>query len=989
MSTPRSVRLIACWISSLAAVAIAARAFAATPDSAADHASVLAGVVVNKNTGDRLEGATVRISGTEQVVSTARGGSFAFPVAPGTYVLEVNFTGLEPAHESVTVGAGETTHVEVPLTAEYYRLEKFTVKGLREGNALAIEMQRAAANAKTVVATDAHGTPASNPGELLGRIPGVAVDWAGDVNGMYIRGLDSNFISIMIDGNNFATSVGSGPARSFNLRALGTSNIATAEVVRAPLPDMPANAVAGFVNLTSARAFDNPGRVIDFSVGTQWIARPGVDAPHRDRPGFDQFTLRFSDVYSVWGGQNNLGISLTGSQQRSIFTADGTNGLAAIGAAFVLPTAANGLSSPLRSSFGAIDYYDEPVTLRTLGLSIDYKLSESTYLYFKNTFNENGHKGYAGNVRWSVDVPNNAASFAPGSTYNLETALPSATSTSRILSTRSQRLDLSYAMSTGFEHKMMGGSALLSADFNFSTTNSFFPSTSQVTASMNNVGWQLDRTAQSGWFPAFRQTAGPSIYDANNYTPTTNFRATFRGPAQRIGFRSDFKKTFDFGVPVFLKTGIRFEEDSRRQDTNRSDYTYIGPAGFGPYVGETYAITAGKYGPFPFFPLPTLGGPNDIYQNRALWTQTAADAYNSVVNTNNSDSEFDEKIAAAYVMGGITLGKLKITSGVRVERTETEGKAYQTQASAAAGTSSITTLTPEQNAARARLRFAPGMTTTEGDYANVFPGVHFVYEPMRKLLLRASYNKSISRPVIASLLPTNTVNDDTRVITAGNPALKPFTSDNFEVAVQKYFEPVGMFEASVFLKEIKNYTRTISTVVGTGPDNGFDGQYGGYTLNSPLNTGNARIRGFELSYQQQYTFLPGFFRGFGSFANFSYTQAQGDFGTTTFQKRLGNQRPRTANAGISYVAYGLQARLLANWQDSYYITGAGATSVYADPRTLVDLKTQYRISSRYEVYFDVLNMTNEFTRTQVLEGGLKYDSLRSGVIYRTGVKLSF
>jgi hypothetical protein len=684
-----------------------------------------------------------------------------------------------------------------------------------------------------------------------------------------------------------------------------------------------------------------------------------------------------------------LGIKLTASQQSSIFTADGTNGLAGIAAAFVLPTATNGVTTPLRSSFGAIDYYDKPVSLRTIGLNFDYKLSDSTYIYLKNTFNENGHKNYAGNVRWGVDVPNSPASFAPGSSYELQTALPSATSTSRILSTRSQRLDLSYAMSTGFEHKMMRGTALLSADLNFSSINSNFPSTSQVTASMNGVGWQLDRRGQPGWLPTFRQTAGPSIYDPNNYTPTTNFRATFHGPAQRIGFRLDFKKTYDFGVPVYSKTGFRFEEDSRRQDTNRADYTYVGTSGFGPYVGETYKVTAGKYGPFPFFPLPTTGGANDIYQNRALWTQTSADAYNSVVNTNNSDSKFNERIGGAYMMGGITLGKLRITSGVRFEQTATEGMAYQTQASAAAGTSSIPSLPPDQNAARAKLRFASGMTKTNGDYKNVFPGVHFVLEPLSKLLLRASYNKSISRPAISSLLPINTVNDDTRVVTAGNPTLKPFTSDNFEVAVQKYFEPVGIFEASVFLKEIKNYTRTISTIVGTGPGNGFDGQYAGYTLNSPLNTGDARIRGFEISYRQQYTFLPGFFRGFGSFANFSYTQAQGNFGTTTFQKRLGNQRPRAANVGLSYVAYGLQARLLANWQDAYYITGAGSASVYADRRLLVDLKTQYRVNERYELYFDVLNMTDEFTRTQVLEGGLKYDSLRSGIVYRTGVKLSF
>ena len=37
------------------------------------------------------------------------------------------------------------------------------------------------------------------------------------------------------------------------------------------------------------------------------------------------------------------------------------------------------------------------------------------------------------------------------------------------------------------------------------------------------------------------------------------------------------------------------------------------------------------------------------------------------------------------------------------------------------------------------------------------------------------------------------------------------------------------------------------------------GRYAGFNLSSTQNIGNARIRGVELSYQQQYSFLPGIF----------------------------------------------------------------------------------------------------------------------------------
>ena len=262
-------------------------------------------------------------------------------------------------------------------------------------------------------------------------------------------------------------------------------------------------------------------------------------------------------------------------------------------------------------------------------------------------------------------------------------------------------------------------------------------------------------------------------------------------------------------------------------------------------------------------------------------------------------------------------------------------------------------------------------------------------EPWARLQLRASYNKSITRPAVANLLPTTTVSDDTRLVTAGNPDLKPYTSDNFEVAVQRYFEPVGLFEVSAFLKQIDNYTRSIDGIVPTGPDNGFEGQYAGYTLRQVQNAGSARIRGIEVSYQQQYSTLPGFWRGFGSFANFTYTQAEGDFGGLTVQNRLANQRPRAANAGLSYVGFGAQLRLLANWNDRYYRSGDGTAAVYSDPRLMLDFKGQYRISRRAELYFEAMNLTNEFAQTFVREGGLKYNAQRQGTLYATGIKLSY
>ena len=977
---------------SLSFPAPAAAAETPPAGSAVRAQGLVSGRVQNQATKRYLEGALVAVQGTNLSASTGPGGEFTLSLPVGPQTLRIEYTGLDPQQVAVNVPETGRATVEVSLTSEVYKLQAFTVEGIREGAALAIQRQREAENAKTVVAADTHGAPATNPGELLGRIMGISVDNVSDVGAIYVRGLGADFVTLMVDGNDIATATAGGNSRNGAMRAQSTANVESVELIRAPTPDMPANAVGGQVNMVSRRGFDRRERLTELTLGSRQIFRPGMEGPrYRDRFALDQVVLRYGDAFSVGGEKKNLGVDFTLSHNQTTFSSNGLNDSAA---SYLFPTTANGLTSPLQRSFAVLEYADRPVRLRTAGLNIDYRLGSRTSVYWRNTLNENGHTGVAGNVQWTMATTASPASFAPGSTYDQQTALPTANSRSTLLSGRGERLDTTYATSAGISHRLFADeSGLLEVDFNYSHIDSDGRLGSNVSAEVANVGWRLDRGGASGWFPRFTQTAGPSIYDPANYRPTTMLITKNRAEAERSGARVNFRKNFALAVPAYVKTGLRYDSSEREVDNERTNYTYAAsaPTGIAPFMDPerlSYGLTNGKYGPFPFLVQATTGGSRDLAQRLDLWQQTAADVYNDVVQSKGSDSAYAEKIAAGYFQGGVTLGKLRTMAGLRVEQTKTEGQAYETSASASAGTSSVASLAPGENRARALKRFSVPVRTVGADYVDVFPGIHFVYEPARQIQVRASYNRSISRPPIGSVLPNNTVNEDSRVVTAGNPALKPFSSDNFEVAVQKYFHPIGLFECSVFLKEITNYSRTIATIIGAGPDNGFDGNYEGYTLSRPLNTGNARIRGIEVGYQQQFTRLPGLWRGFGAFANFTYTQAEGNFGTTLFQRELANQRPRTANGGISYVAHGSQLRLLGNWDDRFYRGGAGQVATYSDPRFILDFKGQYRINRRYEVFFEAMNLTNEFVTTTVMSNGMKAFTLRKGIFVTAGMKIS-
>ena len=969
--------------------------------TASSGRGTVVGYVSNENTEQLLENATINVEGTSIAATSERGGGFSISLPGGSYTLIVRYTGLSTLNVPVTVVAGQTTTKNIALTSGVYKLDPYMVTGLREGQAAAIQQQRSADNVKTVVSIDAFGNPAANPGELLARLPGVSVELqSGEVRNVLVRGFTSDHVSLMVDGNPIASSEGTVNSRIMNISQIATNNLESVELIKAPTPDMNANAIGGYVNVRTKRAFDRaPGRMISLSAGTRWTDFKNKDIRGKDKPEFDSFQFGYSDVYSIFEERNNLGLSFSVGYRSSPLLLDeaGTFTGLTITNHFLLPTATNGLTSPIQRQFGTGTLFWPETRNINVGLNLDYKLSNNTYIYLKNTFNDNSNMSQDSGInRFTVaSTATTAAGFAPGSNYMVSEALPSATSIAR-LTTNFQRKTLAhYAVSTGFEHKMPNNDSKLEVDLSYSLARSGYPIVSQITAYLPGIGFKIDRTKGTDEFhPLFTQTAGPSIYDPANYTVTTpgqrSFRQTYKIPNEVMGARMDYKKNFSLGVPSYVKVGGKISQDVRKYKNSPEYFTYNGPQGIGGFLAPAHKSGDDLYGPFPHMQGLFSELPGDAYAaDPSRWGKSGRDLYDTVyyINGGGINTKLTEKVQAGYIMGSIQLAKLRIVPGVRVERTLTAARGRKTNASVESGTSYVATLSDAENAERA-LKSVQPVETNKSSYVKVHPGLHMIYEPFTKLLVRASYNNSITRPPVLNLVPSsNTVNDDTDTITISNPKLKPYTSDNFELAAQKYFEPVGSFEVGVYLKEIKNYFRSIQTFVPEGSDNGFGGQYAGYRLNQAVNVGAARYRGFEFNYQQQFSFLPGFWRGFGLTANYTYTQAQGLFGGTTYLKQIANIRPRFGNVSLSYSGHGLDARLLANYQGAYYRGGAGVTTLWGNSQLMLDLKAQYRITRRYQVYFEASNLLDENVSTYVQEGGLPLYAQKQGTLFAAGINV--
>ncbi len=249
------------WLALALAPSSPAAVASSTESLVTDPAGFVSGRVSNEATGAYLAGATVQIEGSALMAVTATDGSFFLRVPPGRHELVATYTGLNSGRQSIAVDAGGRVVQNFDLTAEIYQLAAFVVAGEREGNAAAIMQQRTALNTKNVISTDAFGSLAGNPADLLEKITGITVDRVGgDIRSIMIRGVSDTFNSVQIDGARVANI---NVDRGFQFQNIGSDHIESIELIKASTPDMDADAIGGTVNLKSRSAFNliNPSRI--------------------------------------------------------------------------------------------------------------------------------------------------------------------------------------------------------------------------------------------------------------------------------------------------------------------------------------------------------------------------------------------------------------------------------------------------------------------------------------------------------------------------------------------------------------------------------------------------------------------------------------------------------------------------------------------------------------------------------------------------------
>jgi len=336
-----------------------------------------------------------------------------------------------------------------------------------------------------------------------------------------------------------------------------------------------------------------------------------------------------------------------------------------------------------------------------------------------------------------------------------------------------------------------------------------------------------------------------------------------------------------------------------------------------------------------FFPNQVFGNhmtAQETYNLRSLTDQMTVDFSDDI----SRDFITDETINSVYAQRTVELEKTTIIAGVRYEHTDFESTAY------------------DQDGNR---------TYAENDYGFVAPSVTVKHWLTDNWQVRGALWRGLSRPGFKETAPITDYDVDTSGDTSGsigNPNLKPYEADNFDLSLEYYGEGMTYFAVGYFHKSIAN--AIYPTYQRNGVFNGISFNDGVETW---INADDSRINGIELNAQY------GWENGLYVATNFTLTDSESAFNfeddvsfTTPFRKLA----DKAANVNFGYDKGAWDIRVAGNYRSDYLDWLAdedgdiGEVSVnnsrFVGDFIQWDLTVKYDVNDNFTVKAEAVNLNN-------------------------------
>ncbi|MFN4295259.1 MAG: TonB-dependent receptor [Brevundimonas sp.] len=860
--------------------------------------------------------------------------------------------------------AGAVTAQEAPGATE---VEEIIVTGFRSSLAQALGAKRNEAGAIDVImAEDIADFPDQNLAEAIQRVPGVTITRdAGEGRNISVRGLGPDFTRIRINGmealgttGGTDSSGGANRGRGFDFNVFASDLFSSITVRKTASAETEEGSLGATVDLRAARPFDRPGFNMAVSGQAGWNDLSQNLDP---RGAFlisntwnDQFGVLFSIAASSREGLEEghstvrwvggpIGIDGQGAGQVNAFTPR-------------LPR--YGILEHDQDRLGAtLSLQWRPSAATDISLDVlyaDFSANRFEHFLQAPTFSAGGATGRAGIVVQDYELDANG-NMIYGVFDNVTTRAESRFDS---LSTEFTQVTLN------FSHEFSDRFAI---DGLIGRSESDHDNPIQTTLLFDNPG-------TTGYSYDYRENRNlPVINYGFDVTDPSNYRLSeIRIRPQtvdntfdtvQLNGRWSINDTFTLRGGVFYKN-YTFETTELRRDPTSCGLAPTGNAeacvaqiGIDPFatggisrvvsLADQWDIPGGNtmrwlipdyhaadalfdFGSFPLSWIPSRGNNRSVEEeSRGAFVQL----------------DFDSLVGSVPVRGNI---------GGRYIRTDQSSTGFQLVAG------------------------APVLAEASRSYDDFLPAANVVFEVTPEFLVRVGAAEVMTRPGLGSLTPGGTVavSGNNRTVTSGNPELDPTRGKTYDIAFEWYFAPESILSLALFHKEIESFvanetitrpftgnplglpdsvaTDACGAVVGCSP--GAD-----WNFNQPVNTDGGDISGFEISYQQPFTFLSGVWSNFGVLANYTYVDSEIEYpnGTTN---TLTNLSKRAYNGTLYYEDSRLSARVSGTYRDGYLtnVPGRDGNAIEGVVDTFnVDASAAWTINDNLQLTLEGINLTDE------------------------------
>jgi iron complex outermembrane recepter protein len=271
--------------------------------------------------------------------------------------------------------------------------------------------------------------------------------------------------------------------------------------------------------------------------------------------------------------------------------------------------------------------------------------------------------------------------------------------------------------------------------------------------------------------------------------------------------------------------------------------------------------------------------------------------------------------------------------------------------------------------------------TVEHEYSDFLPSLNLALEITPDLITRFAAAKVMSRPGLGNLTPGGTVTTTGTPPSAsiGNPYLDPYRATNYDLSLEWYPGKGSIVSGAIFYRDVKSYIQQTTSdepfsntglpdsylAAGQTPDTIF-------RVTNSRNTPGGFIQGFELNYQQSFTFLPGIWANFGTLLNYTYVDSEIDYflststiNPTSVKSQFVGVSPNSVNGTLYFENTKFSARVSAAYRDDYLqlvpIKNTLPDVRGSAPTMNLDASMSLTVAKHLKLNLDALNLTNQAT----------------------------